>query len=65
MASTERTENSAVAYTVVSRHSTSQGYVTWVRCNSCSQLRMLLHPYASSGTIMSAGQHTSRCPVCD
>lgn len=58
-----QTKNQA-AYTVVSRHNTSRGQVTYVRCNSCHALRMVL-PGGPWGDGLSAGRHTDRCPNCD
>lgn len=45
-------------YTVVSRHRTSQGEVTYVRCNACGALRML-------SASLAVGHHDDRCPLCD
>jgi NAD-dependent SIR2 family protein deacetylase len=50
--------NERTGYTVVSTHRTSQGDVTYVRCNACGGLRML-------SPSLSAGGHGDRCPVCD
>lgn len=47
-----------LGYTVVSRHRTSQGDVTYVRCDACGALRMLSASAA-------AGHHGDRCPSCD
>lgn len=53
-----------LGYTVVSRHHTSQGEVTYVRCTSCQALRMLHQP-GFGADALSAGNHADRCPNCD
>lgn len=51
-------------YTVLSRHTTSDGIVVWVRCDRCLRASMLLRPLAPSGTPIAAGHHEYRCPQC-
>lgn len=64
MRSLQRTEIPADSYTLVSRHTTSEGVVVWMRCTRCGQPRMLLQPHAPSGGYLAAGHHLSRCPNC-
>lgn len=50
-------------YTVLSRHNTSDGVVTWFRCNRCGALRMHLSPAGNDGPL-TAGNHKDGCPAC-
>lgn len=49
--------------TIVSRHTTSEGIVVWIRC-ACGRLRMTLVPYSTDGKALAAGGHDVQCPHC-
>jgi hypothetical protein len=59
-----RTSIDVARYTVLSRHDTSQGLVTWARCNQCGGLRMFMQPATPDGAAMTAGRHGHYCPNC-
>lgn len=65
MTTAERIDQAVSGYTVVSRHNTSQGVVSYVRCDNCGALRMVATPAPHGGAPMTAGHHADRCPVCD
>lgn len=62
---TQDIDRGSTSYTVVSSHNTSQGVVTWVRCDLCAGLRMLLQPARPGDASIAAGHHADRCPNCD
>lgn len=50
-------------HTVLSRHNTSDGVVTWFRCDHCGALLMRLSP-ADNEVPLAAGKHKDGCPTC-